>query len=56
MYFGVYNDRFGWLQAESDAREKDKHLSEALERMGQYEAVSGGSTRQYEAVRSSTRR
>lgn len=28
------------LQAESDAKEKDKELSEALERMRQYEAVS----------------
>ena len=28
------------LQAESDARDKDRQLSEALERMRQYEAVS----------------
>ena len=29
-----------WLQAETDARVKDKELSDALERMRQYESVS----------------
>ncbi len=39
-FFASLNYMFFWWQAETDARAKDKELSDALERMRQYEAVS----------------